>query len=130
MQAIRSDDGRGRHTTTHREIFPLPHGALVVDIPGVRELGLWDGGTDIVFADIDALAASCRFTDCQHEGEPGCAVEEAMAQGQLDTDRLQQYRKMERELQHLDRARGEARQIWKQRSKDARQRARMRPHER
>lgn len=126
VQAIRADDGRGRHTTTHREIFQIACGALLVDIPGIREVGLWDGGTSAVFADIEALALACRFTDCQHVDEPGCAVKRAVAASQLDEERLHQYRKMERELQHLERkrsarAQSEERQIWKQRAKDARQ---------
>jgi ribosome biogenesis GTPase len=130
VQAIRDEDGRGRHTTTHREIFRLANGALIVDIPGIREVGLWEGGTHQVFADIDALAGTCRFTDCQHDDEPGCAVQEAIDEGQLEQDRLVQYRKLERELAHLERkrsarARSEARQVWKQRSRDARQRNRV-----
>lgn len=127
VQAVRQDDGRGRHTTTHREIFALPNGALVVDIPGIREMGLWEGGTDPVFADINAFATACRFYDCQHDREPGCAVQSAIIRGDLAEERLVQYRKLERELDHLERkrsayARSQARQVWKQRSRQARQR--------
>lgn len=127
VQAVRQDDGRGRHTTTHREIFSLPNGALVVDIPGVREMGLWKGGTDPVFADINVFATACRFYDCQHNREPGCAVQSAIIRGDLAEERLVQYRKLERELDHLERkrsayARSQARQVLRQRSRQARQR--------
>jgi ribosome biogenesis GTPase / thiamine phosphate phosphatase len=97
-QAVRGD-GRGRHTTTHRELLRLPCGALLIDTPGLRELGLWDAdeGLSSTFRDIEELAASCRFGDCQHESEPGCAVRAALAEGRLTADRLESYRKLERE---------------------------------
>lgn len=127
IQWTRVEDGRGRHTTTHRQIFRLSNGALVVDIPGIRELGLWNGGTEVTFADIVSLENDCRFHDCQHRGEPGCAVEQAILNGQLSPERLSQYLRLERELEHVERkrsarARSEARQIWKKRSRDARKR--------
>jgi ribosome biogenesis GTPase len=98
------DDGKGRHTTTHRELIPLPGGGLVLDTPGMRELGLWDagGGVDQTFADVAELAAECRFRDCAHQGEPGCAVLAAVAAGRLAADRLESYRKLLRELRHLE----------------------------
>lgn len=109
-------DGRGRHTTTHRELVPLPSGGFILDTPGMRELGLWDAGTGVegAFADMGALAAECRFRDCRHEHEPGCAVLGAVAAGRLDAERLESYRKLVRELHHLelkqdDRLRAEAR---------------------
>ena len=109
-------DGRGRHTTTHRELVPLPSGGFILDTPGMRELGLWDAGTGVegAFADLGALAAECRFRDCRHEHEPGCAVLGAVAAGRLDAERLESYRKLVRELHHLelkqdDRLRAEAR---------------------
>jgi ribosome biogenesis GTPase len=109
-------DGRGRHTTTHRELVPLPGGGLVLDTPGMRELGLWAAGDGVeeTFADIAELAAGCRFADCAHEAEPGCAIHEAIADGRLAGERLESYRKLERELRHLElktdpRARAEAR---------------------
>ena len=79
-QAIREDDARGRHTTTHRELILLPSGALILDTPGMRELGLLDAdaGLDATFADIEALAAECRFSDCKHASEPGCTVQAAL----------------------------------------------------
>ena len=80
-RAIREDDARGRHTTTHRQLVLLPNGRLVLDTPGMRELGLWDAdaGVAATFADIEALAAACRFKDCAHGTEPGCAVQAALA---------------------------------------------------
>jgi len=109
-------DGRGRHTTTYRELIPLPGGGLLLDTPGMREIGLWDagGGIDQTFADVAELAAECRFRDCAHEGEPGCAVLAAVAGGRLAAERLESYRKLLRELRHLEvkgdpRAQAEAR---------------------
>jgi ribosome biogenesis GTPase len=97
---IRDDDSRGRHTTTHRELFRLPGGALMLDTPGMRELGLWDAdeGLDETFAEITALAARCRFSDCGHSTEPGCAVMAAVEDGRLDPKRLRSYRRLAREL--------------------------------
>ncbi|UVI31757.1 ribosome small subunit-dependent GTPase A [Paenibacillus spongiae] len=102
VQGIREDDARGRHTTTHRELFPLPGGALMMDTPGMRELQLWeaDEGREEAFADIEALALSCRFRDCRHESELGCAVKAAVQDGSLDSRRLGSYRKTGRELAH------------------------------
>jgi ribosome biogenesis GTPase / thiamine phosphate phosphatase len=91
-------DGTGRHTTTHRELVPLPDGALVIDTPGLRELQLWDGDLDASFADIEELAANCRFGDCSHTHEPGCDVLAAVDDGRLELDRLRSWRKLQREL--------------------------------
>jgi ribosome biogenesis GTPase len=103
VAALRAD-GRGRHTTTYRELIPLPGGGLLLDTPGMRELGLWDAGDgfDQTFADVAELAATCRFRDCAHEGEPGCAVLAAVEDGRLPVERLESYRKLLRELQHLE----------------------------
>ena len=100
VNAIREDDARGRHTTTHRELFKLPSGALVIDTPGMRELGLWDAdeGLAAAFSDIEALYAECRFSDCSHEKEPGCAVQRALQDGTLDPKRYEQYLTQKREL--------------------------------
>ncbi|MBB6671027.1 ribosome small subunit-dependent GTPase A [Cohnella nanjingensis] len=105
VQGIREDDARGRHTTTHRELFVLPGGAIWLDTPGMRELQLWDsqGGWQETFADIETLAASCRFADCRHESEHGCAVRAALNDGTLDASRYVNYRKTERELARLAR---------------------------
>ncbi len=98
---VRADDGRGRHTTTHRELIVLPGGGLIIDTPGLRELQLWDaggGGFEDAFADVEELAGECRFNDCSHTREPGCAVLAAVDEGSLPLDRLRSYRKLQREL--------------------------------
>jgi ribosome biogenesis GTPase len=94
-------DGRGRHTTTHRELVRLVGGALLIDTPGMRELQLWSDGDGLSasFADIDALADGCRFRDCAHGREPGCAVRAAIERGSLDRERLESYFKLEREIE-------------------------------
>jgi ribosome biogenesis GTPase / thiamine phosphate phosphatase len=101
--AVRDDDDRGRHTTTHRELLAVPGGGLVIDTPGLREVQLWeaDQGIESTFPDIEELAESCRFGDCRHQGEPGCAVEEAVAGGELEPERLESYRKLQRELHQV-----------------------------
>jgi len=98
-----AEDGRGRHTTTSRQLIRLPGGALLVDTPGLREVQLWDAGEGIqeAFADVDELAADCRFNDCVHLREPGCAVQAAIDEGRLPRERLQSYRQLQRELQRL-----------------------------
>lgn len=104
--AVREHDGRGRHVTTGRELFPLPSGGLLLDTPGMRELAAWVGDGDATaagFDDIDALAADCRFRDCGHEKEPGCAVHAAIAQRRLPADRLESWRKLRREAAYLER---------------------------
>jgi ribosome biogenesis GTPase / thiamine phosphate phosphatase len=99
VQAVREKDKRGRHTTSSRQLLCLPNGAMVIDTPGLRELQLWDAadGVSGAFADIDELAAECRFRDCQHKREPGCAVRAAIEGGALDQARLENRRKLERE---------------------------------
>lgn len=103
VNEIRAADGRGRHTTTHRQLFLLPGRALLIDTPGMRELQLWhaDDGLAETFADIDALAAECRFVDCEHGGEPGCRVQAAVSAGTLDPQRLERYYKLRKELAFL-----------------------------
>ena len=93
------NDDKGRHTTTHRELITLPNGAFVIDTPGMRELGMWDSGDgiDTTFADIDELSRACKYTDCTHTAEPGCAVLKALADGTLDAARLASYRKLKTE---------------------------------
>lgn len=102
--AVREDDSRGRHTTTHRELLPLAGGAVLVDTPGMRELQLWGGeeSLDGAFPDVTALAERCRFGDCLHATEPGCAVLAAIADGTLDAARLESWRKLQRELRWLE----------------------------
>jgi ribosome biogenesis GTPase len=105
VRPVREGDSRGRHTTTARELFVLPGGALLIDTPGLRELQPWDaaGGVSQAFADIDALAAECRFSDCTHEGEPGCAVRAALSAGIVEEARLENRRKLLREQEFLRR---------------------------
>jgi ribosome biogenesis GTPase len=105
VQPVREGDSRGRHTTTARELFVLPGGALLIDTPGLRELQLWDAaeGVSHTFADIDALVVECRFGDCTHEGEPGCAVQAALNAGTLEEARLENRRKLLREQEFLRR---------------------------
>jgi len=107
VREVRSGDGRGRHTTMRRELIELPGGALVIDTPGLREVGLWEaeGGLDDVFAEVAELARSCRFGDCRHEDEPGCAVASALRDGALTSARLDSYRKLQRELAALEQRR-------------------------
>jgi ribosome biogenesis GTPase len=102
--AVRAGDDRGRHTTTHRELIRLESGALLIDNPGIREVQLWasDGALDEVFGDVAELAAGCRYRDCRHQGEPGCAVAEALEDGTLDPDRLEHQQALERELRYLE----------------------------
>lgn len=102
-QAIREQDGRGRHTTSHRELILLPGGGLLLDTPGMRELGLWDSdeGIAATFEDIEALAVGCKFSDCGHGAEPGCAVRAAITRGALEEARWVSYQKLRRELDHL-----------------------------
>lgn len=99
------EDGKGRHTTSHRESVRLASGALLVDTPGVRALAPWDAdaGVEATFADVESAAAGCRFADCAHAGEPGCAVGAAVEAGALDAERLAAWRALRRELAHLAR---------------------------
>ncbi|MYL70709.1 ribosome small subunit-dependent GTPase A [Halobacillus litoralis] len=104
-QGVREEDQRGRHTTTHRELFELPNGTYIIDTPGMRELQLWGGdeeGVDQTFSDIDRLSTSCKFRDCKHEQEPGCAVKQAIETGELEAARLKSYNKLKRELKRLE----------------------------
>lgn len=97
--AIREEDGKGRHTTVARALFRLPEGGLLIDNPGIRELQLTDveEGVDTLFADVAELTLSCKFTDCRHESEPGCAIRAALAEGRLDAVRWESFRKLQRE---------------------------------
>jgi ribosome biogenesis GTPase len=122
-----ADDGRGRHTTTSRQLIRLPGGALLVDTPGLREIQLWDADEGIheAFADVDELAAGCRFNDCAHLREPGCAVQAAIDDGLLPRERLQSYRALQRELKRLAmkqdaRLRSEERKKWAARARSRR----------
>ncbi|MEQ6390765.1 ribosome small subunit-dependent GTPase A [Bacillaceae bacterium S4-13-58] len=98
-QEVREDDDRGRHTTTHRELFLIPTGGVVIDTPGMRELQLWssEDSASETFQDIEQLAEQCKFRDCRHEKEPGCAIKEAIQTGKLSEDRFESYKKLQRE---------------------------------
>ncbi|HJQ23751.1 MAG TPA: ribosome small subunit-dependent GTPase A [Blastocatellia bacterium] len=103
-QDVREEDSKGRHTTVHRELIVLPAGGLLIDTPGMRELQLWDAGEGLTdsFADIEEMAAACRFSDCGHEREPACAVKAAIAEGTLAASRLENYKKIQKELEFLE----------------------------
>ncbi|HEX7255944.1 MAG TPA: ribosome small subunit-dependent GTPase A [Gaiellaceae bacterium] len=131
---VRSD-GRGRHTTSHRELLVLPDGGVLIDTPGLRELQLWetDGGLDKAFADIAELVTQCRFSDCAHDTEPGCAVRAALEDGSLPADRWESYLKLQRELEHLERKldprlRSEQRKKWAAITKSHRKRKKILGH--
>ncbi len=102
--AVRDDDSRGWHTTTHRELIILPNGGMVIDTPGLREIQAWGESDDIsrTFEDIAAIEKQCRFADCSHNGEPGCAITAAIEDGSLDEDRFRNYLKLQREIKHLN----------------------------
>ena len=99
VNAIREEDARGRHTTTHRQLLRLPNGVLVIDTPGMRELGMWDvsEGLGEAFTDVEAFLGRCRFADCTHQNEPGCAVRAAIASGELSESRWASYQQLKRE---------------------------------
>lgn len=101
--AVRASDGKGRHTTVHRELRPLPHGGTLIDTPGLRGIGLFDAadGLEKTFSDVENLARACRFGDCAHETEPGCAVRAALESGELTARRLASYRKLLRENAYM-----------------------------
>lgn len=128
--AIREDDGKGRHTTTSRKLFTLPGGALVLDSPGIREVGLLaapEAELGGAFPEIAALAGDCRFRDCRHETEPDCAVQAALESGELPADRWRSYQKLLREQAFLARKgskalEAEEKKKWKNRNKELRQR--------
>lgn len=104
VQATREFDDKGRHTTTHRELIRLPGGAYLLDTPGMREFGLWrsDNGLETAFSDIETLAAQCRFNDCHHNDEPGCAVQSAIFENRLEIRQLEHYRKLQREARYIE----------------------------
>ncbi|MEU9987361.1 ribosome small subunit-dependent GTPase A [Streptomyces sp. NPDC048045] len=122
VQAARDVDGKGRHTTTTRNLLPLPSGGVLIDTPGLRGVGLFDAesGVGQVFSEIEDLAGQCRFQDCAHETEPGCAVRQALESGELPARRLESYRKLMRENQWIvaktdARLRSEIKKDWKRR---------------
>ena len=130
----RVDDDEGMHTTTHRELIELPGGGMVIDTPGIRELQLWEAGADALeetFGDVEELASQCRFNDCAHDTEPGCAVRAALADGSLTGERYASWQKLQRELKAIAmrtdaRLRKEERRKWNLLTRDARARTRHR----
>jgi len=133
VKETRLDDDEGRHTTSHRELILLPGGGVVIDTPGIRELQLWDGGDGLgeTFSDIEELAGACKFNDCSHSSEPGCAVLAALESGELPQERFAGWRKLQREL-HAIAVRSDARlrreevRMWQQRARDSGTRTRHR----
>nr|WP_077247583.1 ribosome small subunit-dependent GTPase A [Bacillus sp. FJAT-27225] len=120
VKGIREADDKGRHTTTHRELILLPNGAVLIDTPGMRELQLWESqdGLSEAFSDIEEIADTCKFRDCQHNDEPGCAVQEAIFSGVLPAERLASYNKLQKELAYIERkadkrAQTEEKKRWK-----------------
>jgi ribosome biogenesis GTPase len=111
--SIRERDGRGRHTTVSREMVDIPGGGCVIDMPGIRGLALWDAdeGIGAAFSDVEELAESCKFRDCRHENEPGCAVRAAIKAGTLEPERLESYRRLKDETEHLRKREEEAQRI-------------------
>ncbi|MGH2934629.1 MAG: ribosome small subunit-dependent GTPase A [Gaiellaceae bacterium] len=135
VNETRVDDDEGRHTTTHRELFVLPGGGVVVDTPGLRELQLWDGGSsgavEAAFEDIEELARQCRFSDCSHNTEPDCAVKTALQTGELSSDRHRSWLKLQRELRAIAirtdaRLRREEKRKWQLRVRESQARVRHR----
>ena len=122
-------DGTGRHTTTHRELVQLPGGGMVIDTPGLRELQFWEGDLSAAFEDLEALALECKFRNCAHMSEPGCAIQAAVDNGTLELDRLRSWRKLQRELEAVaartdTRLRIARKKRWKQMASVARQKSR------
>ncbi|MCI0448602.1 MAG: ribosome small subunit-dependent GTPase A [Chlorobi bacterium] len=118
---------KGRHTTTHRELTLVPGGGLIIDTPGMREIQLWEGGGGLseLFEDIEQLSLECKFSDCRHESEPGCAVKEAIKSGTLDPKRFKSYRKLQNEINYFERkqnvrAQLEEKKKWKKITNEAR----------
>ncbi len=129
VQSVRTDD-KGRHTTTYRRMVALPTGGFVIDTPGMRELQLWEGSLEDAFDDIEDLARQCRFNDCRHADEPGCAVREAIQKGVLAPSRLSSYDKLQRELRFVEskrdaRSRSQRRDKIKARTRASRQKAKL-----
>jgi len=134
VKETREDDDEGRHTTTHRQLILLPGGGIVIDTPGLRELQLWDGGAgamEAAFGDIEELVTACRFTNCSHVTEPGCAVQAALRSGELSYERHRSWLKLQRELRAIAmrtdaRLRREEKRKWQKRVLEGRSRARHR----
>jgi ribosome biogenesis GTPase len=125
------NSGEGRHMTSHRQLVQLPQGGMIIDTPGLREAQLWEGDEALgsVFEDVEEVALQCRFSDCGHDTEPGCAIKAALDAGMLDPARFQSYLKLQRELRFVAsksdvRLRLEERRKWKQIGMEAKVRTR------
>lgn len=105
VNSIREDDSKGRHTTTHRQLIKLKNGTMIIDTPGMRELGMWEAqeGMDTTFSDIERLISQCRFGDCTHKGEPGCAIKKALESGELSAERWDNFIKLKKEAEFAER---------------------------
>ncbi len=126
---VRETDGRGRHTTTHRQLIRLNNGTLIIDTPGMRELGMWETseGLESAFADVERYLGKCRFSDCRHEREPGCAIRAAIAAGELEESRWESYRKLQAESVDREEMLRRKREWQKSIAKVSRQRKKDRP---
>jgi len=104
VNSIREDDSKGRHTTTHRQLIMLPNGVMIIDTPGMRELGMWDVslGLGEAFTDVEKFIGRCKFSDCKHQSEPGCAIKKAIASGELSGERWNSYIRLKREAKFAD----------------------------
>jgi ribosome biogenesis GTPase / thiamine phosphate phosphatase len=132
VQEIRESDDKGKHTTTHREMIKLPEGAVLIDTPGMREVQLWtsEEGISESFADIEEYTSGCRFRDCKHNNEPGCAIRAAIHAGELDENRFSSYKKLQKELAYIDRkvdkkAQSDEKRHWRNISKEIRQKTKF-----
>ncbi len=131
--AVRASDAKGRHTTTHRQLLPIPGGGVLIDTPGMRELGLWDdgAGVDAAFPEIEARLGDCRFHDCGHGNEPGCAIRAALDGGEIDEARWAHYQKLKREAARLEERRNpQARAERRDRQRKFAKKIRKRPDKR
>ena len=104
VNEIREDDSRGRHTTTHRQLVMLSNGVMIIDTPGMRELGMWDVSTGLgeAFADVESYFGKCKFSDCEHKSEPGCAIKEAITNGIISSERWSSYLQIKHEAKFAD----------------------------
>jgi ribosome biogenesis GTPase len=127
VQELRGDGQKGKHTSTHREMFVLPEGGLIIDTPGMREIQLWDAneGLSEAFEDIEAVASNCFFKNCKHEGEPGCTVREAIENGIIEEKRLESYKKLEKELYYLEKKQSNAARLVQRKTNNQSKKARV-----
>ena len=126
VNGIRNEDARGRHTTTHRQLILLKCKAMLIDTPGMRELGMWNvsGGLDEAFSDVEQFLGHCRFGNCRHQSEPGCAIRQAIESGELRLERWNSYQKLKKEVQYEENRAAAMRQKW-QRNKTLAKRRRQ-----